>query len=139
YLPYHQPEYAIAYSIWLLAQQPILTGHTDLRNLAILQECLWFVMEPFMSKKESTDFEFIYRMLQDVKESNDAHHEKRRKKGEIGQAEVVGQSKKMWALADLGMLMLTYRGKVTIRHEPRKPLLSSRFFVREKNSEHAGT
>ncbi|KAK6052482.1 hypothetical protein COOONC_10012, partial [Cooperia oncophora] len=95
-------------------------------------------MEPFMSKKENTDFEFIYRMLQDVKESCDAHHEKRRKNGEIGQAEVVGQSKKMWALADLGMLMLTYRGKITIRHEPRKPLLSTRFFIRDKNSEHAG-
>ncbi|KAK5984579.1 hypothetical protein GCK32_003202 [Trichostrongylus colubriformis] len=137
FLPYHQPEYAIAYSIWLLAQQPMLATHTDLRNLAILQECLWFIMEPFMSKKESTDFEFIYRMLQDVKESNDAHQEKRRKNGEIGEAEVTGHSKKMWALADLGMLMLTYRGKITIRHEPRKPILSRRFFVHDKNSEHA--
>uniref|UniRef100_A0A7I4Y9Y5 Sister chromatid cohesion protein PDS5 A n=1 Tax=Haemonchus contortus TaxID=6289 RepID=A0A7I4Y9Y5_HAECO len=138
YLPYHQPEYAIAYSIWLLAHQPILNTHSDLASMAILQECLWFVMEPFTSKKESTDFEFIYRMLQDIKESNDAYHEKRRKEGEIGQAEVVGQSKKMWALADLGMLMLTYRGKATIRHEQRKPVLSNRFFIRDKNYEHAG-
>ncbi|VDP00628.1 unnamed protein product [Heligmosomoides polygyrus] len=134
YLPYHQPEYSVAYSIWLLAQQPMLTTHSDLPSLAALQECLWFVMEAFLAKKENTDFEFIYRLLQDIKESNDAHFEKRRKQGELGQAEV-----KMWALADLGMLMLTYRAKVTIRHEPRKPLLSSRFFVRDKNTEHSRT
>ncbi|VDM69766.1 unnamed protein product [Strongylus vulgaris] len=65
--------------------------------------------------------------------------DKRQKKGEIGEAELVGQSKKMWVLADLGMLMLVYRGKVTIRNEPRKTLLSTRFFIREKNSKHAGT
>lgn len=50
-------------------------------------------MEAFLAKKENTDFEFIYRLLQDIKESNDAHFEKRRKQGELGQAEVVGQSK----------------------------------------------
>ncbi|VDL74281.1 unnamed protein product [Nippostrongylus brasiliensis] len=139
YLPYHQPEYVVAYSVWLLANQPMLTTHTNLTSMAALQECLWFVIDTFLPKKESTDFEFIYRLLQDIKESNDAQYEKRHKKGEIGEAEVVGHSKKMWALADLGMLMLTYRAKVTIRHEPRKPLLSTRFFIRDKKSTHAGT
>ncbi|RCN31188.1 hypothetical protein ANCCAN_23037 [Ancylostoma caninum] len=139
YLPYHQPEYAIAYAVWLLSHQEILSTHSDIANMAILQECLWFIMEPFVAKKENTDFEFIYCLLQDVKESNDALFEKRQKQGEIGEAELIGQSKKMWVLADLGMLMLVYRGKVSIRNEPRKTLLSTRFFVREKNSKHAGT
>ncbi|KIH64126.1 hypothetical protein ANCDUO_05567 [Ancylostoma duodenale] len=139
YLPYHQPEYAIAYAVWLLSHQDILSTHSDIANMAILQECLWFIMEPFVAKKENTDFEFIYCLLQDIKESNDALFEKRQKQGEIGEAELIGQSKKMWVLADLGMLMLVYRGKVSIRNEPRKTLLSTRFFVREKNSKHAGT
>ncbi|EPB74543.1 HEAT repeat protein [Ancylostoma ceylanicum] len=139
YLPYHQPEYAIAYAAWLLSHQEILSTHSDIANMAILQECLWFIMEPFVAKKENTDFEFIYRLLQDIKESNDALFEKRQKQGEIGEAELIGQNKKMWVLADLGMLMLVYRGKVSIRNEPRKTLLSSRFFVREKDSKHAGT
>ncbi|KAK6743298.1 hypothetical protein RB195_010513 [Necator americanus] len=138
YLPYHQPEYAIAYAVWLLSHQEMLSTHSDVANIAILQECLWFTMEPFLAKKEKTDFEFIYCLLQDIKESNDALFEKRRKDGEIGEAELVGQSKKMWALADLGMLMLVYRGKITIRNEPRRTLLSTRFFIREKNSKHAG-
>uniref|UniRef100_A0A0K0CZF2 Uncharacterized protein n=1 Tax=Angiostrongylus cantonensis TaxID=6313 RepID=A0A0K0CZF2_ANGCA len=43
----------------------------------------------------------------------------------------------MWALSDMGVLMLVYRGKVTIRNEPRKPVLSARFFVRSKNAEHS--
>ncbi|KJH46800.1 hypothetical protein DICVIV_07126 [Dictyocaulus viviparus] len=107
--------------------------------MAMLQECLWFIMEPFLIKKETTDFEFIYRLLQDIKASSDALYEKKHKDEEISQAQVMGQNKKMWALADLGMLMLVYRGKVAIRNEPRKPLLSSRFFLRDKCTEHAAT
>ncbi|VDM58214.1 unnamed protein product [Angiostrongylus costaricensis] len=136
YLPYHQPEYTIAYSIWLLSHQPLLTSHSDLANMAALQECLWFMMEPFMAKKETTDFEFIHHLLQYIKATSDALFENRCKGGEIGQAQIIGQNKKMWALADMGVLMLVYRGKVTIRNEPRKPVLSARFFVRSKNAEH---
>lgn len=50
-------------------------------------------MEPFVAKKENTDFEFIYCLLQEIKESNDALFEKRYKQGEIGEAELIGQSK----------------------------------------------
>ncbi|VDN25514.1 unnamed protein product [Cylicostephanus goldi] len=94
-------------------------------------------MEPFTVRKENTDFEFIYSLLQDIKESNDALFDKRLKNNEIGEAELIGQSKKMWVLADLGILMLVYRAKVTTRNEPRKTLLSTRFFIKEKKSKHA--
>uniref|UniRef100_A0A1I7XSU8 Sister chromatid cohesion protein PDS5 homolog A n=1 Tax=Heterorhabditis bacteriophora TaxID=37862 RepID=A0A1I7XSU8_HETBA len=128
-LPYHQPEYVVAYSIFLLTHQSILLSHADSDSLATLQECLWFVMEPFAANKECYDFEFIYRLMQDVKEANDALSEGRFKKKEIGKAELAGQNKKMWALADLGMLMVVYRAKIAIRNEPRKTLPSKRFFL----------
>ncbi|KAJ1370101.1 hypothetical protein KIN20_031754 [Parelaphostrongylus tenuis] len=139
YLPYHQPEYTIAYSVWLLSHQPLLASHSDLISMATLQECLWFMMEPFMTKKEATDFEFMYHLLQYIKASSDALYEKKYQAKEITDAQLTAQNKKMWALADLGMLMLVYRAKVIIRNEPRKPLISTRFFVRSESAEqHSG-
>ncbi|VDM80695.1 unnamed protein product [Strongylus vulgaris] len=131
YLPYHQPEYAIAYAVWLLSHQEILSTHSDIPNMALLQECLWFIMEPFIVKKENTDFEFIYCLFQDIKESNDAMFDKRQKKGEIGEAELVGQSK-VYAPHELIEDEKERNGKLPTRD--RKRLNSTSSLVLSKRS-----
>ncbi|MFH4977403.1 hypothetical protein AB6A40_004112 [Gnathostoma spinigerum] len=125
---YLLPEYCIPYAVYILSKQPMLSSHNDVATLMTFKECLWFLLEIFHSRKEIRGCEFICSMLQVMKNSRDATME------ECAPKERDEQNKKMWALCDLGILLLSYRMVIAARGQQQRVNLSKRFILRSQSN-----
>uniref|UniRef100_A0A915PRF6 SUEL-type lectin domain-containing protein n=1 Tax=Setaria digitata TaxID=48799 RepID=A0A915PRF6_9BILA len=101
FIPYYQPEYCLAYAIYILAKFPSFKVKCG-RELRRMAESIWFLLEIFNTRKEPGSLEFIYNIF---------------------------KACKIWALCDIGILLMSYRVKNLMKDVESKPLLSKRFFL----------
>ncbi|KAM3721798.1 Sister chromatid cohesion protein [Dirofilaria immitis] len=122
FAPYYQPEYCIAYAIYVLARLPLFESVKFAPELRRLTESIWFLLEIFSARKEPGSLEFIYNMFKTIKNSTDS------KLQGCTKEELQQKNEKIWALCDIGILLMSYRVKNLMKDVESKPLLSKRFF-----------
>ncbi|CAG9538208.1 unnamed protein product [Cercopithifilaria johnstoni] len=123
FAPYYQPEYCIAYAIYILAKLPSFESIKYEPELRRLSESIWFLLEIFSARKEPGSLEFIYNIFKTIKNSTDS------KLQDCTKEELQQKNEKIWALCDIGILLLSYRVKNLMKDVESKPLLSKRFFL----------
>ncbi|KAK6105249.1 hypothetical protein QQG55_19505 [Brugia pahangi] len=123
FAPYYQPEYCLAYAIYILAKLPSFESIKCEPELRRLTESIWFLLGIFSARKEPGSLEFIYNIFQTVKNSTDSKLES------CSREELQQKNEKIWALCDIGMLLMSYRVKILMKDIQFKPLLSKRFFL----------
>ncbi|VDK72266.1 unnamed protein product [Onchocerca ochengi] len=123
FAPYYQPEYCLAYAIYVLAKLPSFESIKCESELRRLTESIWFLLEIFSARKEPSSLEFIYNIFKTVKNSTDS------KLQDCAKEELQQKNEKIWALCDIGILLMSYRVKNLMKDVESKPLLSKRFFL----------
>ncbi|XP_077867919.1 sister chromatid cohesion protein PDS5 homolog A-B-like [Saccoglossus kowalevskii] len=112
------PEHVIPYCIHLLAHDPDLQSHKDLSSLRDIKECLWFMLEPLMTRNES--FSFLKKIVETVKQSKDATSPSDK-----------DANKKMYAVCDLTYgLIMTKIGSFVLKEHPTEPKLPAKLFIK---------
>ena len=71
-LPHIMPDYMLVFAVPLLAHQPDLTDITDIDQLVRIKSCLWFVLEPLMTKNDAYCFGFYKALIEQMKNHKDA-------------------------------------------------------------------
>lgn len=71
-LPHILPDYMLLFSISILTRSPVYKDNRDEESLTLMQQCLWFILEPLITKNDSYNFGFYKEMLERVKNYVDA-------------------------------------------------------------------
>uniref|UniRef100_A0A0R3RIA7 Sister chromatid cohesion protein pds5 n=1 Tax=Elaeophora elaphi TaxID=1147741 RepID=A0A0R3RIA7_9BILA len=119
FAPYYQPEYCIAYAIYVLAKLPSFESTKCEPELRRLAESIWFLLEIFNARKEPGSLEFIYNIFKTIKNSTDSRLQ------DCTKEELQQKNEKIWALCDIGILLISYRVKNLMKDVESKPLLNS--------------
>ncbi|CAI4229167.1 unnamed protein product [Auanema sp. JU1783] len=131
--PFYQAEYAIAFSILLLSENPLYKKYDDIESLRFLQESLWFVIEAFVINKSFYNFELIFRSLEHLRLSTNAQAEAKVAQKKLSRTKCDELNRKLWALTDLAIIMILYRGKIQTKNDPVTPMLPKSVFGTLKN------
>ncbi|XP_076319055.1 sister chromatid cohesion protein PDS5 homolog A-like [Tachypleus tridentatus] len=65
------PDYVLPYAIHLLAHDPSFKKYDDIPSLMRLKDCLWFLIEPLITKNENYSFSFFKRLIENIKQTKD--------------------------------------------------------------------
>ncbi|CAD6187987.1 unnamed protein product [Caenorhabditis auriculariae] len=134
--PIFDAENVVAYTVFLLAHHEGCTSNEDVRGLAELQECLWFVLEALIGAK--CDMETVVQIFEELKKDGDTYMRDCVSSSSnvlrVTPEQLETHNKKMWALCDLGIAMMLYRAKVVVKDDRKKLQLSKNFFYRVKDS-----
>jgi len=71
-LPHILPDYMLLFAISILTHSPVYKDSRDEESLTLMQQCLWFILEPLITKNDSYNFGFYKEMLERVKNYVDA-------------------------------------------------------------------
>lgn len=71
-LPHILPDYMLLFAISILTHSPVYKDNRDEESLTLMQQCLWFILEPLITKNDSYNFGFYKEMLERVKNYVDA-------------------------------------------------------------------
>lgn len=61
------PDYMLVYAIAVLAHCPQFTDPKNVEELLVMKSCLWFIMEPLITKNDSYCYSFYKGMLDRIK------------------------------------------------------------------------
>ncbi|XP_070552644.1 sister chromatid cohesion protein PDS5 homolog B-like [Ptychodera flava] len=112
------PEHVIPYTIHLLAHDPDLQSHRDISGLNDIKECLWFMLEPLITKNES--YNFAKKMVETIKQSKDAMAPNDKT-----------TNRKLYAVCDLAYgLIMTKAANFTLKDHPTEPQLPAKLFTK---------
>lgn len=113
------PDYIVPYAIHLLAHDPCLTTYDDVPALNQIKECLWFIMEPLITKSENYSFSFFKRLIENIKQTRDSQCPNDR------QAQL-----KLYAVCDLALgLVMTKTTSFVLKDFPQEPVLPSKLYT----------
>ena len=71
-LPHIMPDYMLVFAVPLLAHQPEFTDITDVNQLKRIRTCLWYILEPLMTKNDAYCFGFYKALIEQMKNHKDA-------------------------------------------------------------------
>lgn len=71
-LPHIMPDYMLVFAVPLLAHHPEFTDPSDKSQLKRIQSCLWFILEPLMTKNDAYCFGFYKALIEQMKNHKDA-------------------------------------------------------------------
>ncbi|XP_070391470.1 sister chromatid cohesion protein PDS5 homolog B isoform X2 [Dermacentor albipictus] len=113
------PDYVIPYAIHLLAHDPCLPKYDDVPGLVQIKECLWFLMEPLITKNEGYSFSFFKRLIENIKQTRDNQCP------DDKQAQL-----KLYAVCDLALgLVMTKTTSFVLKDFPQEPVLPSKWYT----------
>lgn len=118
------PEYYVCYATYLLAHYSDFESYDDVDALRELKDCMWFVLEPILNRKDADRAPplLLTKIFNDIKLSRD-----------VSDANDLDQAKKMWAVCDLGCLVVNTRiVSIDVNSSQFKVLLPKRFFTPPK-------
>ncbi|KAJ8298337.1 hypothetical protein KUTeg_024868 [Tegillarca granosa] len=118
---YHfMPDYVMPYVIHLLAHDPDLRTHYQVDALKNIKECLWFIMEPLISKNEDFNYAFFRRMLENIKQTKDAQA-----------PDDEEMNKKLYAVCDVALSILASKSSnITLKDSKNEPVLPAKLFTK---------
>ncbi|CAC5359753.1 PDS5 [Mytilus coruscus] len=118
------PDYVMPYTIHLLAHDPELKEHDDVEPLKNIKECLWFNMEPLISKSEDYNYTFFRRMIENIKQTKDAQD-----------PDDEETNMKLYAVCDVALGLLNSKsGNITLKDVTVEPRLSAKHFTKPDKS-----
>ncbi|XP_050425690.1 sister chromatid cohesion protein PDS5 homolog B-like [Adelges cooleyi] len=122
-LPHILPDYMVLFAISILTHSPVYTDCKDIKILTLMQQCLWFILEPLITKNDSYNYGFYKAMLEKLKCYVDAVDPTN---------EAINT--KMWTLCDLTMnVVVTHT--TTFESAPLSEIkISSMFYKRHEDS-----
>jgi len=71
-LPHILPDYMLVFAVPILAHDPEFTSHMMVSQLKIIQQCLWFILEPLITKNEYYCYGFYKNLVERMKSHKDA-------------------------------------------------------------------
>lgn len=71
-LPHIMPDYMLVFAVPLLAHHPEFTDPSDVSQLTRIRSCLWFILEPLMTKNDAYCFGFYKALIEQMKNHKDA-------------------------------------------------------------------
>ncbi|XP_076868592.1 sister chromatid cohesion protein PDS5 homolog A isoform X3 [Brachyhypopomus gauderio] len=112
------PEYVVPYMIHLLAHDPDFTKPQDFEQLRDIKECLWFMLEVLMTKNENNSHSFLRKMVENIKQTQDAQAPDDLKANE-----------KLYIVCDVALFVITNKSTSCHLDSPKDPLLPTKFFT----------
>lgn len=71
-LPHILPDYMLVFAVPILAHDPEFTSHVVVSQLKVIQQCLWFILEPLITKNEYYCYGFYKNLVERMKSHKDA-------------------------------------------------------------------
>jgi len=71
-LPHILPDYMLVFAVPILAHDPEFTSHLMVSQLKVIQQCLWFILEPLITKNEYYCYGFYKNLVERMKSHKDA-------------------------------------------------------------------
>ncbi|XP_050315656.1 sister chromatid cohesion protein PDS5 homolog B [Anthonomus grandis grandis] len=122
-LPHILPDYMLVFAIPVLAHDPRLMRWDNLTELQAAQQCLWFVLEPLVTKNDYFSFGFYKTLIEKMKNHKDAVR-----------PDDDHLNYKLWALCDLTTgLILTKASNYDMKDVPTDTRIPTMLFAPQKN------
>ncbi|XP_023710496.1 sister chromatid cohesion protein PDS5 homolog B isoform X1 [Cryptotermes secundus] len=118
------PDYMLVFAVPVLAHDPDFTSNEDMEQLTRVRQCLWFILEPLMTKNEFYCFGFYKNLIERMKNHKDAL------KGEDD-----SMNYKLWAVCDLAMgLVLSKTTNYEMKEFPAETRVPTMYFRRHEDA-----
>ncbi|CAM1154204.1 PDS5A (predicted), partial [Pycnogonum litorale] len=113
------PDYVLPYTIHLLAHDNDFKRFDNVQSLLKIRDNLWFIMEPLMMRNENYSFSFFKRLIDNIKQTEDAQNPKDD-----------ASNKKLYAVCDLALsLVMSKTTNFILKEYPVEPLLPNKLYV----------
>lgn len=117
-LPHILPDYMLVFAVPVLAHDPSFERWDDVVELTKARQCLWFIMEPLITKNDSYHFGFYRNLIEKMKNHKDAIE---------GNDDSVNY--KLWAICDLAMsLILSKTTNYDFKDNPSEVRIPTMYF-----------
>ncbi|KAF7284502.1 cohesin associated factor B pds5 [Rhynchophorus ferrugineus] len=122
-LPHILPDYMLVFAIPVLAHEPRLTRWDNVNELTVAQQCLWFILEPLVTKNDYFSYGFYKTLIEKMKNHKDAVR-----------PDDDHLNYKLWALCDLTTgLLLTKASSYELKDFPSEIRIPTMLFVPQSN------
>lgn len=117
-LPHIMPDYMLVFAVPVLTHYSAFTDVEDVSQLVQIRQCLWFILEPLITKNDSYCFGFYKALIEQMKNHKDAL-----------KPEDEATNHKMWAVCDLAMgLILSKTVSFEMKDFPSDPKIPPMYF-----------
>ncbi|XP_066979416.1 sister chromatid cohesion protein PDS5 homolog B-B isoform X2 [Macrobrachium rosenbergii] len=122
-LPHIMPDYMLVFAVPILVHQPEFTDPNDVSQLTRIRTCLWFILEPLMTKNDAYCFGFYKALIEQMKNHKDAV-----------KPEDETTNQKLWAVCDLAMgLILSKTTSFEMKEFPSDPRIPPMYFKKHED------
>ncbi|KAH0539698.1 sister chromatid cohesion protein PDS5 homolog B isoform X1 [Cotesia glomerata] len=119
-LPHILPDYMLVFAVPVLAHDPEFTDHLDVSQLKTIQSCLWFILEPLITKNEYYCYGFYKNLIERMKAHKDAL-----------KPEDHYMNCKLWTVCDLAMnVIYTKTTNFDMKEFPSESRIPTMYFKR---------
>jgi sister-chromatid-cohesion protein PDS5 len=118
-LPYILPDYMLVFAVPILAHDPALSRWDDVQDLIRAKQCLWFILEPLVTKSDYFSYGFYKSLIERMKNHKDAVR-----------PDDDSINYKIWALCDLASgLLLTKTTNYDLKDFPSETRIPTMYFA----------
>ncbi|KAJ8925853.1 hypothetical protein NQ315_009705 [Exocentrus adspersus] len=118
-LPHILPDYMFVFAVPVLAHDPHLSKWDDVQELTKAKQCLWFILEPLVTKSDYYSYGFYKSLIERMKNHKDAVR-----------PDDDSINYKLWALCDLASgLLLTKTTNYDLKDFPSETRIPTMYFA----------
>ncbi|KAL4716469.1 hypothetical protein ACJJTC_015897 [Scirpophaga incertulas] len=118
-LPHILPDYMLVFAVPVLTHDPAFTSHDNVAQLKVVKNCLWFILEPLITRNDFYCYSFYKNAVERMKNHKDALYE-----------DDDAVNYKMWAVCDLANTVIWSRSSTFDMTElPDEVRISSMYFA----------
>ncbi|XP_050356036.1 sister chromatid cohesion protein PDS5 homolog B isoform X3 [Nymphalis io] len=118
-LPHILPDYMMVFAVPVLAHDPGFTAYDNVAQLKVIKQCLWFVLEPLITRNDFYCYGFYKSLVERMKNHKDALNETDD-----------SVNYKLWATCDLAMSVIWARStSFELRDFPSDARIPTMYFA----------
>lgn len=118
-LPHILPDYMLVFAVPVLTHDPAFTAYDNVAQLKIIKNCLWFTLEPLITRNDFYCYGFYKSLIERMKVHKDAVNE-------MDDA----LNYKLWAVCDLAMSVIWARStSFELREFPSDARIPTMYFA----------